>query len=167
MKNKLIDIDQYLRELLKRQKEKKCDVCDDKIDFDLLSAYIEKTLSNEEVVEVEKQIRENKFLAEIVASVREFLENEEKLEPNVIPMKCTWNWSTVLLRYAAAILIVAVSAVFVSVLIVDKQDLEKKTKRMKVYQPRRTRSVTQPTNTIQETNDMRKTENGGRRWEGM
>ena len=161
MKNKINDIDKYLRELLKRQKKNSFGGRNDKIDFDLLSAYIEKTLSNEEVVKVEKQISENKLIAELVDLVRKFIEDKKDLETNVIPMKRSWDWSSNLLRCAAGILVVIASAVVVTVILIPERNLETKTKRVKIYQPKRTRSISQPKQIKNQTNETETLESSG------
>ena len=163
MKNKRQDIDKYLSDLLKRQKKKHFGDCNDKIDFDLLSAYIEKTLSNEEASKVEKQINENKLIAELVDLVSEFIEDKKGLETNVIPMKRSWDWPPYLLKYAASFILVIASAVVVTVVLISEHNLETKTKRIKIYQPKRTRSIVQPDNnvnsSIKETNKTDKAKN--------
>ena len=164
MKNKIQDIDEYLKELLKRQKKKRFVDNNDKIDFDLLSAYIEKALSSEEVDKVEKQIGENKLIGELVELVRKSIEDKKDLETSVIPIKRTWSWSPYLLKYAAGFIIVIASSVVVTVVLIPESNLETKTKRVKIYQPKRTRSISQPNNnekvSMQETN---KTENTANR----
>ena len=153
MKNKKQDIDKYLRELLKKQKKKSFDDNDDKIDFVLLSTYIEKTLSYKEVVEVEKQISGNKSIAELVDLVRKSLEDKKDLKTNVIPLKRPYNLMPYLLKYAAGFILVIASAVIVTIVLIPEHNLEKKTKRMKIYQPKRTRSISKPQQIKNQTNE--------------
>ncbi len=156
---KLTDTDAFIRQILNKQNESYYQDERGNIDFDAISAYIENSLPEEEIAGIEKMLSENDVLAETVNATREFLEDENQHKVTIIPMKKSRNWSSELLRYAAAIIVVAAATTFVTVFIVPEHDGITGTKPA-IYQPKRTRSLTQPTSTvyssIQKINDMKK-----------
>ena len=156
---KFNDTDAFLRQILNKQSENSYEDERGNIDFDAVSAYIENSLPEEEIAEIEKMLSENDVLAETVNATREFLKDDNQNKVTIIPMKKSRNWSSELLRYAAAIIVVAAAATFVTVFIVPEREGVPGTKPA-IYQPKRTRSLTQPTSTvyssIQKTNDTEK-----------
>ena len=131
----------------------------DNIDFDTVSAYIDNSLSNDEIAKIEKMFIENDELAETVYATCEFLEDENQNKGTIIPMKKSRRWNTELLRYAAAIFVIATAVTFVTIFIIPQHDRIAVAK-SNVYRPKRTRSITQPTSvehsSIQKTNEMKK-----------